>query len=54
MVGNVVVARVRLNSRGQASLAGHFSVAGTYTVRAVYSGDSNFTASSRSITEQVN
>jgi hypothetical protein len=54
LVGNVVVARVRLNADGQASLTGFFSVAGKYTLRAVYSGDSNFAASSQSLTEQVN
>jgi hypothetical protein len=54
LVGNVVVARVRLNAAGQASLTGHFTVAGTFTIRAVYSGDSNFAASSQSLTEQVN
>jgi len=54
MVGNVVVARVRLNAGGQASLTGFFSVVGQFTIRAVYSGDSNFAASSQSLTEQVN
>jgi hypothetical protein len=34
-------------------LTGDFSVAGKLTIRAVYSGDSNFAASSQSITEQV-
>jgi hypothetical protein len=53
MVGNVVVARVRLNAAGQASLTGHFTVSGKFIIRAVYSGDSNFAASSQSLTEQV-
>ncbi len=53
MVGNVVVARVRLNAAGQATLTGHFSTAGQFTIRALYSGDSNFAASSQSLTEQV-
>jgi hypothetical protein len=53
MVGNVVVARVRLNAAGQAILTGHFTVSGKFTIRAAYSGDSNFAASSQSLTEQV-
>jgi hypothetical protein len=35
-------------------LTGWFSVAGKYTITAVYSGDSNFAASSQSLIEQVN
>jgi hypothetical protein len=35
-------------------LTGFFSVVGQFTIRAVYSGDSNFAASSQSLTEQVN
>jgi hypothetical protein len=53
-VGNTAVARVRLDATGKARLTGRFSVAGTFTIRAVYSGDSNFAASSQSLTEQVN
>jgi hypothetical protein len=54
MVGNVVVARVRLNANGQASLTGFFRLAGTFNIRAIYSGESNFAASSQSLSEQVN
>ena len=50
---DVVVARVPLNSQGQASLTGFFSVVGDYLIRAIYSGDSSFAASSQSLTEQV-
>ncbi len=53
-VGNVAVATVKLNASGKASLTGQFSVAGNFTITAVYSGDSNFAASSQSLTEQVN
>jgi hypothetical protein len=52
-VGNTAVATVTLDATGQASLTGHFRFAGTFTIRAVYSGDSNFAASSQSLTEQV-
>jgi streptogramin lyase len=52
-VGNVAVTTVKLSANGKASLTGWFSVAGNYTITAVYSGDSNFAASSQSITEQV-
>jgi hypothetical protein len=53
MVGNVVVARVRLNAAGHASLTGHFTLAGTFNIVAVYSGDNMFAASSQSLIEQV-
>jgi hypothetical protein len=52
-VNNTAVATVTLSATGKASLTGSFSAAGTYTIRAVYSGDSNFAASSQSLTEQV-
>jgi hypothetical protein len=53
MVGNVVVARVQLNTAGQAILTGHFKLSGKFTIRAVYSGDNQFGASSQSLIEQV-
>src|SRR5262249_9054893 len=54
LVGNVVVARVRLDANGHASIRGFFLRAGRFTIRAVYSGDADFAASSQSLTEQVN
>jgi hypothetical protein len=53
-VGNTVVARVTLNTNGQARFTGVFSRAGQFTIRAVYSGDATFDASSRSLIEQIN
>jgi hypothetical protein len=52
-VGNTAVATVTLDATGKARLTGHFSVSGKFTIRAVYSGDSNFAASSQSLVEQV-
>jgi hypothetical protein len=54
LVSGRVVARVNLGAGGRARLTGFFSVAGSFPVRAVYSGDSNFAASSQSLTERVN
>jgi hypothetical protein len=51
LVGDVVMAQMRLNDRGQASLTGFFSVACDYLIRVVYSGDSNFAANSQYLTE---
>src|SRR5262249_13328276 len=53
-VANKVVAQVRLDANGQARITRFFSGTGLFTIRAVYSGDANFTASSQSLTEQVN
>lgn len=53
-MGNTAVARVTLDANGQARLRGSFSVAGRFTIRAVYSGDVRSSASSQSLTEQVN
>ena len=53
-VGNTMVARVTLDANGQARLTRSFSRTGLFTIRAVYSGDASFTASSQSLTEQVN
>jgi hypothetical protein len=53
-VGNTVLARVTLDANGQARLTHVFPRAGRFAIRAVYSGDANFDASSRSLTEQVN
>jgi hypothetical protein len=53
-VGNTVLARVTLDANGQARFTHIFPRAGRFAIRAVYSGDANFAASSRSLTEQVN
>lgn len=53
-VGNKVVARVTLDANGQARFTRSFSRTGLFTIRAVYSGDSDFDASSQTLTEQVN
>jgi hypothetical protein len=53
MNGNVVVAKVALDATGQARLSLRLFVAGKATITAVYSGDSNFAASSQSIPLQV-
>ena len=53
LAGNVVVARVRLNAAGRASFNRRFAARGRFVIRAVYSGDSNFAASERSITGQI-
>ena len=53
-VGNKMVARVTLDSNGQARFTRVFSRTGRFTIRAVYSGDANFDASSQSLIEQVN
>ena len=52
-VNGVVVARVTLDANGQARLTRSFPSTGLFSIRAVYSGDPNFAASSRSLTEQV-
>jgi hypothetical protein len=52
-VGSKAVATVTLDATGNARLTRRFSVAGKFTIRAVYNGDSNFAASSQSLTEQV-
>jgi hypothetical protein len=52
-VGNQVVARATLDANGQARFTRVFSRTGRFTIRAVYSGDANFDASSKSLTEQV-
>jgi hypothetical protein len=53
LVGNVVVARVRVNAAGKATIKHSFAAAGRFVIRAVYTGDTNFAASAQSITEQV-
>jgi hypothetical protein len=53
-VNNVAVGTVSLDASGKAHLTRQFSVKGRVTIRADYSGDSNFAASSGSLTEQVN
>src|SRR5262249_48116970 len=52
-VGNIAVARVRLDANGQARIRGVFTISGRFTIRAVYSGDANFDASSQSLAERV-
>jgi hypothetical protein len=54
LVNGRVMARVTLDANGQARLPRSFARTGLFTVRAVYSGDTNFAASSQSLTEQVN
>ncbi len=53
LAGNVVVARVRLNAAGRATLKHRFAANGPSVIRAVYSGDSNFAGSEQSIIEQI-
>jgi hypothetical protein len=53
-VGNTLVARLALDANGQARLTRSFSGTGLFAIRAVYSGDTRFTASSQSLNEQVN
>jgi Bacterial Ig-like domain (group 3)/FG-GAP-like repeat/RTX calcium-binding nonapeptide repeat (4 copies) len=53
-VGSTVVARVTLDTNGQAHFTRVFMVRGPFVIRAAYSGDNNFDASSKSLAEQVN
>jgi hypothetical protein len=53
LVGNRVVARVRLNAAGRARFMRRFAARGRFVLRAVYSGDGNFAGSAQSITERV-
>jgi hypothetical protein len=53
-VGNTALATVPLDAGGKAALLHFFFVTGPLTIQAVYSGDSNFAASSQLLTEQVN
>src|SRR5262249_31613164 len=53
-MGNTMVGRITLDASGQARLTLAFSGTGLFAIRAVYSGDAGFTASSQSLTEQVN
>jgi hypothetical protein len=53
-VGKRAVATVTLDAAGQARWTNQFLVAGKFTIRAVYHGDSNFAASARAVTEQIN
>jgi hypothetical protein len=53
MDGDVVLAKVALHN-GQAALTWSFPTRGSHAIKAVYSGDSLFTASSQSLIEQVN
>jgi hypothetical protein len=52
-LGNVAVAMVKLDAKGQAHLTGFFTSKGSFTLKAVYSGDALFAASSQSLNEQV-
>jgi Bacterial Ig-like domain (group 3)/FG-GAP-like repeat len=53
MNGNVVIGRLKLDAVGQVRFSTRIVVAGKSTITAVYSGDSNFAASSQSIDLQV-
>jgi hypothetical protein len=54
LLGNLVVAKVKLDANGQAHLTGFFAGKGTFTLKAVYNGDTSFaTSSSQSLVEQV-
>jgi streptogramin lyase len=53
MDGDVVLAKVALQS-GRATLTRSLATKGNHTIMAVYSGDNLFSASSQSLTEQVN
>jgi Ca2+-binding RTX toxin-like protein len=53
LVGNRVVARVRLNAVGQASFRRLFAAGGRFVIRAVYEGDGNFAGSSQALVARV-
>jgi hypothetical protein len=53
MHGNVVMARVTLDGSGTARSTARFSSRGKMTIQALYSGDSNFAGSSKSLIERV-
>jgi hypothetical protein len=53
LVGNVVVAQVKLDASGQASVTTHFTTKGKVTLCAVYSGDNTFAPSSNSVIESI-
>jgi hypothetical protein len=52
MDGNVVLAKVRLQGV-KATLTRSFATEGQHSIEALYSGDSLFTASLKSLIEQV-
>jgi hypothetical protein len=52
--GNVVLGAVAVGTGGTATFTTSFAAAGGHVITAVYSGDSNFEASSQALTEQVN
>ena len=52
--GNVVLGTVAVGTGGTATFTTSFAAAGGHAITAVYSGDSNFVASSQALTEQVN
>jgi hypothetical protein len=53
-VGNKVVARVTLDTNGQARITRSFSRTGLFTIRTTYRGNAHFAASSQALTERVN
>jgi hypothetical protein len=53
LVRGVVVAQVQLNRAGQASFKHRFPLKGRFGIEAIYSGDTNFAASARTITERI-
>jgi hypothetical protein len=52
--GNAVLGTVAIGAGGTATFTTSFAVAGGHVITAVYNGDSNFSASSQALTEQVN
>jgi hypothetical protein len=51
--GGTVLGTVKVNANGQASLTLSLAIVGSHAIKAAYSGDSNFTAGSQTIAEQV-
>ena len=49
----MLLARVRINAGGQAKILHRFATKGRFVIHAVYGGDNNFAASTKSITEQI-
>jgi hypothetical protein len=52
--GNVVLGTVAIGAGGTATFTTSFTAVGGHVITAVYNGDSNFEASSQTLTEQVN
>jgi large repetitive protein len=54
MDGSVALGSVGVGAGGTATFTTSFAVAGGHVITAAYSGDENFVASSKALTEQVN